>query len=159
MSSPFQHLKMDRELACELLGVFARFEFALKARGYALGDGSRVNPDWDRFAKAITPQFDRNADREFATAVQYLLTQPPKKQILNGRKLEWCDAPPDGNQCKAKQVLLMVRRVRNNLFHGGKFSEDTSSSPNRDSSLVENSLVVLRTCLVLNGDVAAAYNN
>jgi len=47
----------------------------------------------------------------------------------------------------------MVRRVRNNLFHGGKFLP----GGDRDQVLVQYALAVLRACLPLNADVETAY--
>ena len=35
-----------RDLATEFLGVFARFEYALKAAGFRTGTPERVKPDW-----------------------------------------------------------------------------------------------------------------
>jgi len=51
----------------------------------------------------------------------------------------------------------MVRRVRNNLFHGGKFLPVPPGDPDRDKLLVQHSLTVLRTCMSLHKRVAASY--
>ena len=47
MDSAFSSLKVSPDLACELLGVFARSEYALKAAGFAVGDEKQVKPDWN----------------------------------------------------------------------------------------------------------------
>jgi hypothetical protein len=78
---------------------------------------------------------------------------PPKKQVLVNGKLDWRDAPPSPNLPRAEQVLLMVRRIRNNLFHGGKFLP----GDDRDQVLVNHNIIVLQACLPLNADVGAAY--
>src|SRR5689334_17856713 len=118
VSSPLKLLNFDANLACEFLGVFARYEYALKAAGFAAGDP--VQPAWDTYAKSIDPVFSKISDKAFHQAVEYLLTKPPKKQVLRAGKLEWETTPFD-NVPRAQKVLTMVRRVRNNLFHGGKF--------------------------------------
>jgi hypothetical protein len=153
MNSPFDRLNLDRQLACEFLAVFARYEFALKAAGFAEGDEAK--PAWDRYARTIDAGFTQLNIAELTTAVDYLINQPPKKQVLVNGNLQWRDAPPDPNVLPAEQVLVMVRRVRNNLFHGGKFLP----GGDRDQLLVHHALVVLRACLPLHGDVAASYES
>jgi hypothetical protein len=153
----FDHLKMPANLACEFLGVFARSEYALKASGFARGDEKQAETDWDTFAQAIADDFDLSKDPNLRRAVDYLLTKPPQKLILKNQTLEFFDAPPDKNQRKGQQTLLMVRRVRNNLFHGGKFLPVPAGDPDRDKLLVEHSLTVLRACIPLHNKVATAY--
>jgi hypothetical protein len=156
VGSPFNRLNLDRQLACEFLAVFARYEFALKAVGFADGDAREVKASWDRYSRAIDAQFTRLVDEELNLAVDYLLREPPKKQILVDGRIRWVDAPPDPHLPRTGQVLGMVRRVRNNLFHGGKFLVPPGGGE-RDELLVTRSLVVLRACLRLNADVAEAY--
>lgn len=151
MASPLDRLNLDPQLACEFLAVFARYEFALKAAGFAHGDDATAS--WDRYARTVDAAFAGLNDKDLRVAIDYLLTQPPKKQVLDHGNLQWRDAPPDPNLSRAEQVLLMVRRVRNNLFHGGKFLPGSD----RDEMLVSHSLVVLQACLPLNTDVATAY--
>ncbi len=158
MDSAFNHLKVPPDLACDFLGVFARSEYALKAARFAGGNEKQVNADWDAFAKAIANRFHPSKSQDLRTAVDYLLTNPPKKQVLKNKTLEFSDAPPDRNQSKAQEVLLMVRRVRNNLFHGGKFLPVPVSDPDRDKLLVQHSLTVLRACIRLHDEVAEAYD-
>jgi len=160
MASPFDRLNLDPALACEFLGVFARYEFALKAAGFADGDEKKAEAAWDRYARAIDARFSGLNSAELKTAVDYLLGRPPKKQIVVKGKIDWLDAPPDVNLPRAEQVFVMVRRVRNNLFHGGKFlAAEAGGDPDRDRLLVDHALTVLRACLPLHQDVAAAYEN
>lgn len=157
VNSPFQHLNLAPELACEFLAVFSRYEFALKSTGFAEGDA--VQAAWDRYAGSIATAFDQITDTEVTAAVDYLLTQPPKKQVLREGKLQWESTPLD-NVPRAQQVLTMIRRVRNNLFHGGKFiPAEAGGDPHRDQLLVQHSLVVLRACLPLDPNVEAAFSN
>ena len=78
--------------------------------------------------------------------------------MLASGTIHWLDVPPDPNLTCAERVLLMVRRVRNNLFHGGKFLAPEGGR-DRDQLLVTHSLVVLRACLPLDAQVAAACEN
>ena len=56
-----------------------------------------------------------------------------------------------------ERLLNYVRRVRNNLFHGGKFTSLSVSDLGRNASLIEDSLVILKECLRLSGTVRAEY--
>ena len=59
---------------------------------------------------------------------------------------------------EADLILLYVRRVRNNLFHGGKFNEHWFA-PERSQKLLESSLIILYHCLDLSAPVKEAYDN
>src|SRR5688572_25973028 len=116
----FHHLHMAPELASEFMAVFARMEYALKASiEYASGDENGVQANWDRFANDIDKQFQAIPDKEFRAAVDYLLGSPPRKQVLKNGAIEFVDQTIDKKQARAQQTLLMIRAVRNNLFHGG----------------------------------------
>jgi hypothetical protein len=157
MNSPFVHLAVDPQLACAFLGVFARFEYALKAAEFLQGDDNNAEPDWSSFARSIAEPFTAAQEAELSHAVAYLLDQPPRKQVILDGRLEWRAAPPDNNLSRAEQVFLMVRRVRNNLFHGGKFLPPEGNNHDRDQLLVHHALAVLQACIRLHPAVAAAY--
>jgi len=146
-------------LLVEFLRVFSRFEYALKSTAFAQGDERRVDPNWDDFARTIREDFDAIQDPEFVEAVDYLLSQPPKKQVLDGKRLGWRSAPPDRNVSRTEQTLLMVRRVRNNLFHGGKRLHDYTEDTARDVRLVDCALRVLGQCVRLLPEVREAYES
>jgi hypothetical protein len=90
-------------------------------------------------------------------AVNYLLTNPPKKQVWKNNMLEFSDTSPDRNLSQAEQVLVLVRQVRNNLFHGGKFLPLPAGDNDRDQLLIRYSLTVLRECIPLHRPVDEAY--
>jgi hypothetical protein len=92
-----------------------------------------------------------------ADAAGYLLKSPPRKQIPRGDSLAFVDQEIDVKQAKTQQVLLMIRTVRNNLFHGGKFLAE--SEPGRDQRLVSCSLTVLLQCLTLHSGVRQHYES
>lgn len=157
MNQPFPRMPLPQALAYEFLGTFARCEYALKGSGFAKGGTTSVEANWDAFAIAIDWHFRRVSDEAFKKAVLFLLTEPPRKQILRNGRIDWKVSPPDPNLPKAQQVLLMIRRVRNNLFHGAKIWSPEYDNRERDIRLVEAGLLVLKQCSSLNQEVQVAY--
>ncbi len=146
---------MDIELphaspaAAKLFACFSRFEFALKECGYIKADGyGGAEPDWDKFSKldglpAVLQQL-----RAKGTAAE-LLQHPPKRQVVDGVHWKWADAPPIVD---AATFVRAVKRVRNNLFHGGKAGADP-----RDDQLCEDAVSCLVALLELDLDVRWAF--
>lgn len=55
-----------------------------------------------------------------------------------------------------KKILILIRRVRNNLFHGGKFNGEWFE-PERSEALMRNALIILRACGESHHEVSKAY--
>jgi hypothetical protein len=68
--------------------------------------------------------------------------------------MEWKTAVCDG-AVELERLLCYVRRVRNNLFHGGKFWAGYEWE--RDQELVDASIRVLHACLSLDDRVRDFY--
>lgn len=144
------------QLAAEMFRTFARFEYALKAAGYHKGNGA-AEPNWRSFAESIPGAFDGPADTPLGEAVRYILEHPPKKQVVAGGNLDWSEEAPQ-TDLQSDRVLIYVRRVRNNLFHGGKFN-GRWFEPQRSEILLRHSLTILRACLDASDDVRQAFNS
>jgi len=158
MDNAFRHLHMPSELACEFLAIFARMEYALKTTCFAVGNEGWVSANWDKFALEADKNFCAEASTELRDAVAYLSNRPPRKQILTeGGRVDFRDFAINPSQCKLQQLLLMVRTVRNNLFHGGKHLPGGEMEPGRNEELVRSSLVILRECAQLIRDVRESY--
>ncbi|MGD0076694.1 MAG: hypothetical protein ABSD31_20550, partial [Candidatus Binataceae bacterium] len=100
-------------------------------------EGKGAEPNWDEFAKELGRSFyDEVKHRRMAEA---LLAKPPKKQIVVNGKLAWkCVQVND-----VQSLFDAVRRVRNNLFHGGKFSHDHVEDVSRNKELLEQARRIL----------------
>lgn len=150
-------IEIMEQLACEMFQVFAKFEYCLKAAGYCVaGPGGDAKPDWKRFAQELPIQLVASDDIAVKNAVTYIFAHPPKKQVFNNGALQWSDASPqgDGNDL----ILLYVRRVRNNLFHGGKFN-GVFFAPDRSQKLLQHSIVVLFACIMASPAILEAYEH
>jgi len=159
MQNVMQEKKMrnihNNRSASEFFFRFARFEYALKAAGYHPGNGV-ASPDWTKFAKELDGIFENPENEEFREAIDYYLNHPPKKQLIENSRLVWREVEPHTNS-KADLVLQYVRRVRNNLFHGGKFKGNYFEDPERSEDLIQKGLIILNQCLESNQDVYEAF--
>ena len=145
----------DRKLAWNFFVFFSRMEYALKRSGKYLNRGTdEAQPNWDKFASDYNHKFSPDATEELRDAAKYFLDQPPQKQLRVGDKMDW-SAPQryDGQEPLLTWLLRMIRCVRNNLFHGGKFPLIRISDPSRDRDVLLNSLVILKASLPLDSEV------
>lgn len=131
-------------LAFEFFQEFARCEYCLKAVG--LLEPKRRDPtaDWGAFAAEVRPVIE-SPDASLSPAIDYYLQHPPKKQALVNDALTWVDSVPNHN-CQAELVLRLVCRVRNNLFHGGKFNGNWFA-PQRSEELLSYGIQILRAAV------------
>ena len=141
-------------LSLQVFRIFARCEYALKAAGFHNGEGN-AEANWRNFAISIEDLFANPPTPELQAAIAYILAHPPKKQIIKNEFLEWDLAPPVTDS-RADLVLLYVRRVRNNLFHGGKFNGHWFD-PERSEALLRHSLQILTSAVQHSDAVRQAY--
>lgn len=135
-------------LVFEFFRRFARMEYALKSAGFHKRNRGYVQADWERFAKSIEKDFTaKSVGGSVSESIKSILSDPPKKQDLNGEKLVYVQSLANGSDCE--KVLMYIRRVRNNLFHGGKCDRNGWFSPQRSEELMRHGLCVLDLCLKL----------
>jgi len=146
-------------LSFEFFREFARHEYCLKVTGY-IRTKRNAEANWESYSKTeeITRLFGETTENtSFADAVKYYTNNPPKKQIIDSDgKLAWDCALPDHSSI-SELVLLLICRVRNNLFHGGKFNH-CWFQPERSAELLNYGLVILKACLNSHKEVHKAYN-
>ncbi len=135
----------DKGLVVTFFVVFSRFEATMKAMGHMKGkDGDPAEPDWENFAKVYRDYFKSDLTEELKKAVTYIETKPPKQQVRKGKnELTWAENRHPANMPQLLRLTLYVRRVRNNLFHGGKFAGGIDATPERNTELLHHSLVLL----------------
>ena len=144
------------KLASELFHTFSRIEYALKSSGFNDGDGP-AKANWRNFALAVESLIATPHSVALINAIKFIMEKPPKKQVILDHKLKWEVAEPSTDS-KADKLLLYVRRIRNNLFHGGKFNGHWFE-PERSKPLLQHSLVVLHECIDYVEDVKKAYED
>lgn len=125
----------------EFFIFFSRFEYALKEAGFVRPGRSNVaEPNWKAFANRMDALFQKDSDPDIASAIQYLEEKPPQRQVFLDHKLVWQDQNRDATYSKTEWLSVLIRAVRNNLFHGAK----TAYDPARDLPLIANSLKILK---------------
>jgi len=115
-----------------------RLEFALKDTGYAVaGRRQTAEVQWDRYAnEKLGSEFWEKIKE--ATKVKALVQTPPKRQIVDqDGNLDWEEV---GVVSCVQELVGALRRVRNNLFHGGKSGDPDAC---RNARLYSASLYVI----------------
>lgn len=140
--------------------TFSRFEYALKRAGNVRSRGSNeaAEVDWSGFAGRTSAAFDAainiNDESALAQAVHLMRADPPRKLVLikeeNGERLYWKRSDPRGDNLDG--LLTLVRRVRNNLFHGEK-PETFIGGNQRGLELIKASQQIVDVCISLDPDV------
>ena len=158
MNTPFldeiyNRVDFDRELVFKFFTIFSLFEYALKKANFIERNSSYLKTDWISFAKKIDDCFDSSSPSELKAAVDYLLKNPTKRQILNNDGIAFIKTEASENSLI--QLVNIIKQTRNNLFHGGKFIYDRQ----RDKKLLESSLIILESLAKLNSNVEWALKN
>ena len=162
--SIFEVLGPDQQLAIEFFVVFSRFEYALKRNQY-LKKEEKASADWINFCKKVLcPKLISNPEtaKKIKRNADYLLNPDnlPKEQIRTVKGIDWrlpkrepksrCCPSSCPSDCDICWIIRLIKIVRNNLFHGGKYrNNEWPVDPKRDTQLVEISLLVLASCLEL----------
>jgi len=142
-------------LGYEFFREFARYEYCLKVTGLRKGTNTRVEADWSKYAEEIQSVIE-NPNKKLDCSITYLINNPPKKQVLKNDLLCWSNVMPN-HRNKSDLVFSLICRVRNNLFHGGKFNGEWLH-PQRSKELIEHALIILRICRQNHPAIRKAYN-
>ena len=139
------------DLVFQFFAFFSRFEYALKRSGF-LKNNRKAEPDWNKYANSLYGCFTNVDDKAFRDAIEFLLDAPPQTQVVAHKNtLDWEDTPKgEGEHCE-DYVLRLVRVVRNNLFHGGKYPIPVGPLDDaaRNEDLLNAGITILDHCLTL----------
>lgn len=165
---PVQETKVNPHLLLDFFLTFSRFEYSLKTSGFFIRPSQHGNqnvaiidakPDWKGFADSIRELFQSNINEELKAACEYLFINPPMKQVVDNSSIYWQPISRNETDWGVKRFLEMVRIVRNNLFHGGKHSNEVYEETERTARLLNSSLIVLRECLQLSPTVKLVFDS
>jgi hypothetical protein len=122
------------------------------------GGNDSAFPHWDKFATTKKDQFKKDKTKELQAAVEYILLNPPMKQVLRNGNLMWEANLPNDGKSETEIIFVLVRRIRNNLFHGGKHNLSVFEDNERTTSLLRSALLIVKEGMSILQDVKAAYD-
>jgi len=153
-----KELNVDEETVMEFFVVFSRFEFALKRMGYLKRLNGKAEPDWRKFETKHKDEFDPEKEPQLREAWNYIDIDPPKKQVVVDRKLDFKVDEHLKSKSPFEKATLAVRTVRNNLFHGGKFPRSgIVDDPARKTALLKKCTLLLEEMLELDPNVKMEF--
>jgi len=141
---------IDINLVICFFNYFSRFEHALKMRGFKKldRDGYIVGVAWRSYNPEIQYPTKTN---QLDKAIEYLCQFPVKRQKDN---LSW-EAVSPITPANFSDALNAVPKIRNNLFHGGKYLKP---DPKRDSALINAAIVLIKACLICDSQLKHEFD-
>lgn len=133
-------------LCSDFLVLFSRFEYALKEEGF-LQTGTDAKASIQSYIQSIATIFNQNSSDDLRAAVNFILNDPPRKQIRSNDNLEWIVEFKEG--AVEIQLLEYTRRIRNSLLHGAKFYGQIEAN-SRNWRLISSAMVIIEHWINLN---------
>lgn len=150
--------RLDRELVFEFFWRFSAFECALKRAGY-LKKKAYAEADWEAFGVRLSGRFSGIQDQTFAAALELLDSATPRRQVVRGGMLGWEELTRGPKDTREAWTIRLMKTVRNNLFHGGKYPDGPIDEVERDDMLLRAALAVLKVCSELENEVHQHLRN
>ena len=138
-------------LLADFILWFSRWEYTLKCfPQFSHSPRGHLEPNWREFELLLT-QLPLNP--VLSKSLAYFAGQPPQRQIASNR---W---EPIRNTGDWPLLILSLKTVRNNLFHGGKQYSGAMLEPARDKELLEHCLIAMQEMVLLvPNDVQAVFH-
>ena len=134
-----------KELMYDFFITFSRFESALQNTGrFIIAERGEAN--WDLFAASIKDKFNPKKSSQVADAVDYIINNPPMKIAEKNGKLVWEQSVRGKKEPIAYCLNIYIRRIRNNVLHGGKF-KGKYTPESRNFQLITHALIILNDWL------------
>jgi hypothetical protein len=128
--------------------AFSLLEYAIKECVDQQNPSGRAKPNWGSVAQQ-PPDLRRGASQKTIEAIDYVLNDPPQVQIVVKRRAQFRERSLEGTE--NERVAEALKRIRNNLFHGGKRPYD-----DRDEKLVQAGLEIIERYFQLHADLRRA---
>ena|ERR1017187_9715287 len=146
--------RAHRKLVFDFFWKFSAFECALKRGDYLRENREYADADWAKFGSDIDSRFSMVPSPGFQEAVAKIKRLSPQRQVNRGVRLAWEPVQKRDKDSEAAYILTLLKTVRNNLFHGGKYRDGSViSEVARDRELLQAALTVLDGCFDLHPDI------
>ena len=141
-------------LIFQFFKAFSRFEFALKVNGhFQYPTGNRSDPGWSSFYQKY------EEDYQLCTWEMELLENLPKLQKKDCEgNLTWKNLSFKSDATELSQLILAIKTMRNNLFHGGKCGDPDWDTPERIKFLLQRGLKTLSHLKDLDDDIREKFD-
>lgn len=156
-SSAVSKLTVPPELALEFMATFSRFEYALKVTRFRQNGAGEAKANWTLFASEVSALFKPNRSEILLEAFNYITSEPLKILAVQDGILDWYELAVPTTCEPAAKAIRIIKQVRHNLFHGGKFALDLNASEDRDIKLLTYSLQIMSDLKQLIPEVYTAY--
>jgi len=160
----------NKETIFNFIIFFSRFEFSLKRLGCTTTrENGEVLAFWDKYAQRIqhiaaeqsqnTIEDTLTQDAVFNMAKEYINSNKPRILKINQTSggLTWENDDSDDLQSNSKRILDLIRRIRNNLFHGEKFLIPGEMGEDRDIILLKAGMAIMQGYLKHDQDLRSKF--
>jgi hypothetical protein len=151
MTSSLPPAALDQGLVLNFFWRFSAFECALKREGFLkAGRNNAAEPDWKRFGHEITGRFASVAVSGLTEAREQLRQLSPRRQVVREGRIGW-EPVQQNHESEEEYILRLMRIVRNNLFHGGKYPDGPIDEIARNRDILRAALTILDACCEIHG--------
>ncbi|HEY5056467.1 MAG TPA: hypothetical protein VII58_09915 [Acidobacteriaceae bacterium] len=140
---------LDRNLVFDFFWKFSVFECALKRGGFLDKQSKYATADWAAFGGEVHEGFVAMKAANFQIAVNRINKLNPKCQMRRGEQLSWEPVTRKSDESDTAHTLKLLKTVRNNLFHGGKYPDGPAEEVARDREILQAALTILECCYEL----------
>ena len=153
MTFNLQPQALDRELVLDFFWKFSVFEAALKREGFVrAGPHNAAEPDWKRFALEVEGRLAAAPVTGLEEAKEELRRLSPHRQIVRDGKLGW-EPIEQNEESDDAFIIRLMKTVRNNLFHGGKYPDGHIKEIARNRKILRAALTILDACYKVHAGV------
>jgi hypothetical protein len=137
-----------QDAAFDFLFWFSRFEFGLKEKQFlkSTDAGKKAEPNWDKFVKK-----HRNGYAPGPGARALIAARPRQQVVAANAGLGWKELQFEANEFELQKVTLLLRLLRNNLFHGGRHGDPQWDDPESTMRLLGQGRLALDELAELGG--------
>jgi hypothetical protein len=128
-----------------------RLEYTLKTSQFVRATNSGLEVLWDSYIKERLPGNFFESVHKLGLAPT-LIESPPSKQTLNEQNE--LDFKPSISPTTNAELFIAIRRLRNNLFHGGKSGDPDHA---RNDELIEQALALIDFMLKTDDDLRQIF--
>lgn len=168
---------LDKEylqVSVDFFIMFSRFEYALTTKFPKESQhGGYLEADWAEFTKELTKsgKIDYSKPEKLTIAKDYLINNPPYKFLFdkNTKEIKPEKNKVDANYSETKKLRVHIKLIRNNLFHGGKYTDNMIEGSNENKEAVKRNILLIKSAMIVldnwlnlcseNGGIKERFNN